>query len=91
MIIAESGYGNSLSGARSESDDTGLRTADDFDTVHQHEQSSSATTLQVLRAELNGLKAQREQALRTFDQEIALLGNALRLMEERLQNTTAVE
>lgn len=91
MIITRPGDDNSLSGSHSKSDDTGLGTADSLDNVHQHEQSSSETALQVLRAQLNGLKAQREQALRTFDQKIVTMSTALRLVEEGLQNTTAVE
>ena len=91
MIITRPGDDNSLSGSPSKSDDTGLGTADSLDDVHRHEQSSSETTLRVLRAQLSGLEARREQALQTFDQKIVTMSTALRLVEEGLQNTTAVE
>lgn len=91
MIIALPRDDNSVSGSHLTSDDAGLGTADSLNNVQQYEQSSSETTLQVLRAKLSGLEAQREQALRTFDQKIVAMSTTLRLVEEGLQNTTAVE
>lgn len=89
--IARQGYSNSISGARSGSDDAGLKAADTFDTVHRQERSGSETALQVLRAELNGVKAQKEQAVQTFDEQIVAISTTLRVMEERLHSSMAVE
>ena len=83
--FAQQFYSNSISGARSESDNAGLGAADTFDTAHQQKRSGSETALHALRAELSGLKAQKEQALQTFDQQIVAISTALRVMEERLQ------
>lgn len=91
ITMVQSGPAHSISSARPEGDDTGLGTTDNFDSVYLQGRSGNETALQVLRAELNGLKAQKEQALRNFNQEIVAMSTALRFMEERLQNTTAVE
>ena len=91
MTTTRPGHDNSLSGSHSRIDDTSLGTADSLDNVHRHEQSSSETTLQVLRAQLSGLEAQRKEALRTFDQKIVTMSTALRLVEEGLRKITAVE
>lgn len=85
MMGVRQGYSNFVSGAPSESGDAGPGTADAFDTVHQQEQCGSETVLPVLRAELNGLEAQKKQALQTFDEKILAISTTLRVMEERLQ------
>ena len=91
ITIVQSGHADSISSARPEGDDTGLGTTDNFDSVYLQGRSSNETALQVLRTELNELKAQKEQALQNFDQKIVAMSTALRFMEERLQNTMAVE
>lgn len=52
----------------------------------QEERKSNQTALQVLRAELDLLKARREQAVRGFDQEIDAMTTTVRVMEERIQS-----
>ncbi|MCJ1264107.1 hypothetical protein MMC22_003978 [Lobaria immixta] len=89
--IARQVYSNSISGTHSESDDADLGTADTFDVVHQQDRSGSETALQVLQVELKGLKAQKEQALQAFDQQIVAISTALRVVGQRLQSTMAVE
>ena len=56
-----------------------------------HQRGTSETTLQVLRAEIDGLKARREQAVRTFDEEIDAMNTSLRIMERRAQSAGGKE
>lgn len=88
MRLSSRAKEDSPSGGCSESNDSALETADK---LSGHRQGSSGTTLQVLRAELERLKAQRERALQTFDEEIEALSTSLRIMERSGQNAAGNE
>lgn len=79
---------NSSSGACSESNDSALEIED---RLNSSQHGFSEGTLQALRAELDGLKARREQALRTFDEDIEAISAYLRVKERRVQNATGNE